>query len=268
MRHTRRPHAAYGAVPQVAQDGGSAHLGERTLRQGMKGHDVRVLQGYLTTAGFPTMIDGDFGSATKSNVVSFQQANGLTADGVVSYSVQSLLRRIVSQNQNTSTGATSNQSTSSGSTAGSGGSAGKATINSDGTATAPAGAPAIVQQIIAAGNQIIDKPYAYGGGHGSFDDSGYDCSGAVSYALHGANLLSSPEDSVQLESFGAAGVGNWVSVYADSGHTFLVVAGIAFDTADYGGPNIPSGSGPRWRSNPTGNLADGGSYVVRHPSGM
>ena len=103
---------------------------------------------------------------------------------------------------------------------------------------------------VSAANEIIDTRYVYGGGHGSFASTGYDCSGAVSFALHGGDLLASPEDSTGLESFGAAGPGAWVSVYADAAHTFLVVAGRAFDTADFGGPNIPSGSGPRWRSSP------------------
>ncbi|HEY2438718.1 MAG TPA: hypothetical protein VGI07_00735, partial [Solirubrobacteraceae bacterium] len=102
----------------------------------------------------------------------------------------------------------------------------------------------------------------------SFNDSAYDCSGAVSYALHGGGLLASPEASPALESYGSAGPGRWITVYADPGHTWVVVAGIAFDTANWGGPNIPSGSGPRWRRNPTGNLRDGGDYVVRHPSGL
>jgi hypothetical protein len=90
----------------------------------------------------------------------------------------------------------------------------------------------------------------------------------VGYVLHAAGMLSSPEPSGSMESWGSSGAGRWVSVYADSGHVFMVIAGRAFDTADFGGPNIPSGSGPRWRSNPTGNLADGGGYVVRHPSGL
>jgi cell wall-associated NlpC family hydrolase len=132
----------------------------------------------------------------------------------------------------------------------------------------PAGAPAAVQQIVAAANAIIDTNYVWGGGHASFQSSGYDCSGAVSYALHGGGLLSSPEDSSGLESYGQSGRGTWVTVYTDPSHAFLVVDGRAFDTADYGGPNIPSGSGPRWRSAATANLQDGGDYVVRHPAGL
>ena len=90
----------------------------------------------------------------------------------------------------------------------------------------------------------------------------------MSYVLHGAGLLSSSEDSTGLESYGSAGPGQWVTIYADPSHAFIVIGGIAFDTADYGGPNIPSGDGPRWRSNPLGNLADGGHYIVRHPPGL
>jgi peptidoglycan hydrolase-like protein with peptidoglycan-binding domain len=235
----------------VRQDGGSQHLGERTLRPGMHGHDVRVLQGYLTLAGFPTGVDGRYGPGTKRTVIRFERSRGLRANGVVTYSQTLALRAAVAKVQATSSAAP-----------------GKATINSNGTATAPAGAPQIVQSVIAAANQIISKPYRYGGGHGRFNDSGYDCSGAVSYALHGGGLLSSPKDSSGLESYGSAGAGKWITVYANPGHTWVVVAGIAFDTANYGGPNIPSGSGPRWRSNPTGNLRDGGDYVVRHPSGL
>jgi peptidoglycan hydrolase-like protein with peptidoglycan-binding domain len=239
----------------VKQDGGSQHLGERTLRQGMRGHDVRVLQSYLTIAGFPTTVDGDFGPATKASAVSFQRAGSLVANGVVTYQDSVDLRQAVAKAMTSSAPATAP--------------VGKATLNVDGTVTAPAGAPQLVQQVIAAANQIIAKPYIYGGGHGSFNDSGYDCSGAVSYALHGANLISAPEDSTELESYGAAGAGKWITVYADSGHAFIVVAGLAFDTAHYG-LTTPSGSGPRWltASNATANLSDGGNYVVRHPAGL
>jgi len=245
------PVKSAGRAPKtgpVRSTGGSQHLGERTLRQGMSGHDVRVLQGYLTLVGFPTNVDGQFGHGTEASVTKFQQAHNLTVDGVVTYAVSLVLRQAVGQMS-------------------AGGAVSNATINSDGTAAAPSGAPAAVTAVIAAANQIIDKPYAYAGGHQSWRSSGYDCSGAVSYALHGAGLLGSPEDSTGLESYGSSGPGKWITVYADSGHTFVVVAGIAFDTAHYG-PTTPSGSGPRWQSDPTGNLADGGNYVVRHPSGL
>jgi peptidoglycan hydrolase-like protein with peptidoglycan-binding domain len=232
----------------VVQDGGSQHLGERTLKQGMRGHDVRVLQGYLTVAGYATSIDGDFGPGTKTNVVKFESAHQLPANGVVTYAQSRALRQVVA-------------------TALAGGAVSKATINADGTATAPAGAPPAVQAMIAAANQIVDKPYIYAGGHGRWNDNGYDCSGAVSFALHGAGMLSSPEDSTELESYGAPGPGKWVTIYANSNHTWIVIAGIAFDTAHYG-PTTPGGTGPRWLTNPTGNLADGQNYVVRHPSAL
>lgn len=235
----------------VVQDGGSQHLGERTLKQGMRGHDVRVLQAYLTVAGFPTGVDGDFGAGTKANVVKFEQANGLDDSGVVTYDQSQTLRQVVAQAMTAS------------------GPVGKATLNSDGTVTPPTGAPQAVVDAINAANSIIDKPYRVGGGHGKWNDSAYDCSGAVSFALHGANLLSAPEDSTQLESYGSAGPGQWMTIYADASHTFIVIAGLAFDTAHYG-PTTPGGTGPRWltAANATANLQDGGNYIVRHPSGL
>ena len=145
---------------------------------------------------------------------------------------------------------------------------GTTTINPDGTATAPATAPAAVQAAVASANQILNTSYCVGGGHGQWKSSCYDCSGSVSYVLHGAGLLSSSEDSTGFESYGSPGPGRWITIYADASHAFIVIGGRAFDTADYGGPNIPAGTGPRWRSNPLGNLADGGDYVVRHPPGM
>jgi peptidoglycan hydrolase-like protein with peptidoglycan-binding domain len=215
----------------------------------MTGHDVRVLQAYLTLAGYTVQIDGDFGPLTEKSVIAFETANGFKPDGVVWISVEKALRaKVAAIEADPPTGTT--------------------TINPDGTATAPAGAPQVVQDIVAAANKIIDTPYKYGGGHQSFTDKGYDCSGAVSFALHGGGLLSSPEDSVQLETYGAAGPGHWITIYADAGHTWIVVAGRAFDTANYSGPNIPAGSGPRWRSDPTANLSDGGDYIVRHPPGL
>ncbi|MGH2914583.1 MAG: peptidoglycan-binding domain-containing protein [Solirubrobacteraceae bacterium] len=235
----------------VAQDGGSQHLGERVLKPGMNGHDVRVLQGYLTLAGYQTAVDGSYGSATKANVIAFQQANNLSpADGVVTYADTLTLRQVVAA-------------------AVTGGPVTPATLNPDGTVTAPAGAPKVVQDVIAAANQIIDTPYIYAGGHAHWNSKGYDCSGAVSYALHGGDLLTSSEDSSELESYGSPGPGQWITIYADAGHTFMVVAGLAFDTAHYG-PTTPGGTGPRWLApaDATANLGDGGNYVVRHPSGL
>jgi peptidoglycan hydrolase-like protein with peptidoglycan-binding domain len=236
-------------------------LGRRVLRQGMKGADVKVLQRDLSTTGYPTSVDGDFGPATRSSVVFFERDNNLPANGVVSYDDTLILRAMLAivalhgHDKGLGPGYVSTPPA-------------VATINSNGTATAPPGAPIQVQEVIAAANRIIHTPYVWGGGHASWNSYGYDCSGAVSYALHGAGLLSSPEDSTALESYGRPGPGKWISIYADASHAFLVVAGRAFDTADYGGPNIPSGTGPRWRYNPTGNLADGGGYIVRHPAGL
>lgn len=215
----------------------------------MQGHDVRVLQDYLTIIGFPTPVVGNFGPTTKRNVIAFQRSVHMSRNGVVTVAVEKALRRTVAAIEAEPP-------------------VGTTRINADGTATAPSGAPAVVLDAIAAANRIIDKPYIYAGGHATWEDSGYDCSGAVSYALHGAGLLSAPEDSTELESYGSPGPGRWMTIYADAGHTFIVIAGRAFDTANYGGPNIPNGSGPRWRSNPTGNLADGGNYIVRHPPGL
>jgi peptidoglycan hydrolase CwlO-like protein len=134
-----------------------------------------------------------------------------------------------------------------------------ARVNPDGTASAPADAPQVVKDVIAAGNAIIDKPYVWGGGHGSFESSGYDCSGAVSYALHGGGLISSPLDSTGLTTWGEPGEGNWITVYGNSGHAFMYVAGIRLDTSDTGG------TGPSWHSDLRSDTA---SFVARHPSGL
>ena len=127
-------------------------------------------------------------------------------------------------------------------------------------AIAPASAPTAVKRVITAANHIRLTPYIWGGGHGSFTSSGYDCSGAVSYALHGGKLLSTPLTSGSLETFGEAGPGRWITIYANAAHTYMVVAGLRFDTA-----GDESGTGPRWH--PTTAAAAGGRYVVRHPVG-
>jgi hypothetical protein len=118
-----------------------------------------------------------------------------------------------------------------------------------------------VQQAIWAGNQLIGQPYAYGGGHGSFISDGYDCSGSVSFALHGGNLLSSPLDSSEFFGWARAGHGRWMTIYTSYGHAFLEIAGIRLDTSTAGDPN--GLDGPRWRP----LLASTAGYSPRHPAG-
>jgi cell wall-associated NlpC family hydrolase len=131
-----------------------------------------------------------------------------------------------------------------------------------GIAAAPMNAPAAVQQIIWAGDQIIGLPYIYGGGHQSFTSAGYDCSGTVSFALHGAGLLSSPRDSSEFEHWGSHGIGRWVSIFSNPGHAYMTVAGLRLDTSAADDPS--NQQGPRWRPLRTGNEG----YVVRHPLGL
>jgi cell wall-associated NlpC family hydrolase len=118
----------------------------------------------------------------------------------------------------------------------------------------------VVQEVIAAANKIAFKPYIYGGGHASFTASGYDCSGSVSYALHGARMLSVPEDSGELESYGAAGAGQWITLYANGGHVYMKVAGLWFDTAAQSSSN----GHDRWSAR---RISSASGFVVRHPVG-
>jgi hypothetical protein len=134
-----------------------------------------------------------------------------------------------------------------------------AAMNSDRrTAVAPVGAPAEVVSAIEAANRITGKPYKWGGGHGHWRDSGYDCSGTVSYVLHAAGLLTRSRDSSGLMSFGERGKGEWITVYAHGVHAYMVIAGLRFDTSGRGE------DGPRWRLEP--RSARG--YVTRHPAGL
>jgi len=135
-----------------------------------------------------------------------------------------------------------------------------------GVAIAPASAPTRVRRVIAAANRLINKPYRYGGGHRPYTsrlDRGYDCSGSVSFALHGGRFLKSPLPSGMLMNWGRRGPGTWITVYAHGSHAYMVVAGLRFDTsmrdADAPGPR----TGPRWSR----SLREAGGFVARHPRG-
>jgi len=137
---------------------------------------------------------------------------------------------------------------------------GKVKIRKDGSAVAPADAPPAIQQAIAAANAIRTYPYRWGGGHRSFYDTGYDCSGAVSYVLHAAGMLSSPMTSGGLaQSWGAAGKGRWITVYGNASHVYMVIGGKRFDTSS-GGERWNQGSGPRWRKKKRKPLGFTGKY--------
>jgi cell wall-associated NlpC family hydrolase len=137
----------------------------------------------------------------------------------------------------------------------------RATLTPNGLAIPPANAPPIITAMIQAGNTIAHLPYRYGGGHASFQDTAYDCSGSLSYVFASVGLLSTPVDSTQLMSMGDPGPGRWVTIYANPGHTFMEVAGLRFDTVAL------AETGSRWSNRPPDehNLA---SFAVRHPPGL
>jgi hypothetical protein len=130
----------------------------------------------------------------------------------------------------------------------------------DGEAIAPPGAPPAVKAAIAAANQIDGRPYVWGGGHLNWWTHGYDCSGAVGYALHGADLLSETMVSGQLERWGTGGTGRWITVYANYHHVYMVIAGLRFDTRD----DPPGVSGPRWHI----EMVDPRNFAARYPPGL
>jgi hypothetical protein len=143
--------------------------------------------------------------------------------------------------------------------------AGKAKIVA-GMAIPPADAPPEVVKAIDAANAIAGKPYKWGGGHGSFEDSGYDCSGSVSYVLNGAGLLgTTPLDSGSFMRWGTKGKGKWFTVYTNPGHAFIMIAGLRFDTGmrDNTVRGIHPGSGPRW-----GKKRSTSGFTARHPNGF
>ncbi|HYM59124.1 MAG TPA: peptidoglycan-binding protein [Solirubrobacteraceae bacterium] len=191
------------------------------------GSRVRLVQRSLGIAA-----DGIFGPGTRGAVKRYQRAHGLKADGVVGPATWAAIGHagivVVLKPRRRARGG--------------GGSS----------------LPRTVRVVIAAGNRIAHAPYRFGGGHASFHDSGYDCSGSVSYALHGGGLLSVPRDSGAFTSYGNPGPGRWITIYAHSGHVYMVVRGRRFDTSGRGA----TGSRWQWAKRSTAG------YTVRHPPGL
>jgi peptidoglycan hydrolase-like protein with peptidoglycan-binding domain len=285
---------ALAVTPALA----AAGLGSRILKSGMQGNDVRTLQADLTDIGFITPTTGVFDATTKSRVTEFEAQYQLKANGIVTHTIVKKLLSVLASEQPTSgagttqpgvsdpTGAaglgttaptgvpttTTNPletgtTTTPGPTGGSGLGAGpnsapvgKATLDANGLALAPPGAPLAIEEIIEAADQIAFDPYVFGGGHASFKSSGYDCSGSVSFALHGGGLLSSPLDSTQFMSWGSKGKGRWITLWANGGHVYMQIAGLWFDT----GAQSTANNNDRWSVTRV-NTANG--YVERHPTG-
>ncbi len=246
-------------------------LGGRTLKQGHKGHDVTVLQKYLVKVGIKTTVDGIYGSGTGKAVRTFERVQRRVVDGVVTRG-DALVIKDVALNGGAVVSAAA--------TGGAMPVAEKfvippppeppplvlgpgmiATVGLDGLAVAPELAPPQVQAVIEAGNKIAKTPYIFGGGHGKWEDAGYDCSGSTSYALHAGgmqeNVLVSG-DYASAEGF-EPGPGQWITVYGSASHVYMIVAGLRFDTSGR------SAAGTRWQS---AAERTGKGYVAMHPVGF
>jgi peptidoglycan hydrolase-like protein with peptidoglycan-binding domain len=222
----------------------AAGYATRTLEQGSSGSDVRALQRYLDRAGYDTTSDGQFGPATRRSVMAFEAAEERRVNGAASRGEQRMVQARAS-----AAGSQDEPSEAP---------AEKAHIGGDGLAVAPASAPDEVKAIVEAGNAIATKPYKYGGGHGRWNDSGYDCSGSVSYVLHAAGLLGRALDSSGFMSWGDAGRGTWVTIRTNPGHAYMIVAGLRFDTS------ARSRTGTRWSE----QMRSASGFRGRHPDGL
>jgi peptidoglycan hydrolase-like protein with peptidoglycan-binding domain len=228
-RHGLRPDGVAGPATWRALR--RAGRGSRTRGAATPKRSVRILQRRLGVGA-----DGVFGPGTQRAVRRFQRRNGLTPDGVVGPATwralgvpgeRPVLKRVRLRR---------------------------------GTGSTPSGLPIVVARAIAAANRIARKPYRYGGGHASFRDSGYDCSGSISYVLNGAGLLRSPLHSTPFMRYGAAGPGRWITIYANPGHAYMTIRTrrgvLRFDTSGMD-------DGSRW----DGEMRSPAGYTVRHPVG-
>ena len=250
MRRTLPVLVATALSLTVTADAFAADYATRTLKVGSSGSDVRALQRYLDQAGFDTDSDGEFGPATRSSVMSFEAAEERRANGKASRAEQRLVRTRAEEAAESATEEAPSLLTEA--------PVEKAYIGADGLAVAPASAPEAVKAIIAAGNEIATKPYKYGGGHGRWRDSGYDCSGSISYVLHAAGLLDTALDSSGFMRYGERGRGAWVTIRSNPGHAYMIVAGLRFDTS------ARRASGNRWSE----EMRSARGYRGRHPEGL
>jgi cell wall-associated NlpC family hydrolase len=230
----------------------AAAYGSRTLAVGSHGKDVKRLQGYLGSAGHRVARDGEFGPRTLRALRATERELELRSDGVATRAEQRRIRLAV-RVAGTGGAAYSPPPPPEQVVAGEDGQ-----VTDDGFAVPPKSAPKAIREVIAAGNQIAKTPYKWGGGHGSWDDSGYDCSGSVSFALHAAGLLDSPLVSGSFARWGERGPGSWITIYANADHVYMVVAGMRFDTS------ARSRTGSRW----TMEQRPPDGFSVTHPTGL
>lgn len=226
--HEAHPHRAHSA----RESSGASHARPSVPHDSSTraGNPVQRLQEALHVQA-----DGTFGPETETAVRAAQARHGLAVDGVVGPETWSALgvKESVTLHPPHAVSSHTGEASSGGSSS-------------------------VVARVIAAADEIATRPYVYGGGHGSFQSTGYDCSGSVSYALHGGGLLSSPEDSSALESYGEPGPGKHITIYANAEHAWMVVDGRRFDTI------AQQETGTRWSD----SMMSTAGYVVRHPAGL